>query len=229
MKGFICSGARLDPEIENFFRKIDVPIYQGYGLTETSPVVAVNSRNASKPGSVGKPVPGIEVKITDSGEIVTRGPHVMQGYFNRDDLTAEIIDSEGWLHTGDLGELDSEGFLYITGRIKNMIVLGGGKKVHPEEVEAALEKSTLWKEVCVTSCTSKKNILEGTEEVCAVIVQPAADETRVRAEIDSLLHHFASYKNPTRILLREEELPRTPTRKIKRHLVREWAEKKDKV
>lgn len=222
LKGFICGGARLDQEVAEFFGERNAPVFQGYGLTETSPVISVNSRHSNKAGSVGKPVPGIEVKIADDGEILTRGPHVMKGYYNREDLTREVIDAEGWLHTGDLGRFDSEGYLHVTGRLKNMIVLGDGKKVHPEEVEAALEKSTAWKEICVSSCISKKSILEGTEEVCAVVVQPFAGEKEVLNEIDSLTAGLAPYKKPVRIIFRNEELPRTSTRKIKRHLVREW-------
>jgi long-chain acyl-CoA synthetase len=222
MKGFICGGARLSQEIAEFFEQQNAPVLQGYGLTETSPVISVNSRHFNKAGSVGKPLPRTEVKIAEDGEILARGPHVMKGYYKREDWTREVIDSEGWLHTGDLGEFDSDGFLYITGRLKNMIVLGDGKKVHPEEVESALEKSTLWKEICVSSCLSKKNILEGTEEVCAVVVQPASGERDVLDEIDRLTAGLAPYKKPARILFRQEEFPRTSTRKIKRHLVREW-------
>ena len=224
VKGFICGGARLNQEVAEFFEQQKAPVFQGYGLTETSPVISVNSRHFNKAGSVGKPLPRTEVKIAQDGEILTRGPHVMKGYYMREDWTREVIDSEGWLHTGDLGHFDSDGFLYITGRLKNMIVLGDGKKVHPEEVESALEKSTLWKEICVSSCLSKKNILEGTEEVCAVVVQPSATEKEVLDEIDRLIEGLAPYKKPVRILLRQEELPRTSTRKIKRHLVREWIE-----
>jgi long-chain acyl-CoA synthetase len=222
VKGFISGGARLEQEVAEFFEQQNAPVFQGYGLTETSPVISVNSRHFSKAGSVGKPVPGTEVKIAENGEILTRGPHLMKGYYNREDWTREVIDSEGWLHTGDLGQFDSDGFLYITGRLKNMIVLGDGKKVHPEEVETVLEKSTIWKEICVSSCLSKKNILQGTEEVCAVIVQPMAEEKEVLDEIERLTAGLAPYKKPVRILFRQEELPRTSTRKIKRHLVREW-------
>ena len=222
MKGFICGGARLDQDAAEFFEKNKAPVFQGYGLTETSPVISVNSRHFNKAGSVGKPVPGIEVKIAKDGEILTRGPHVMKGYYNREDLTREVIDTQGWLHTGDLGRFDSDGYLHITGRLKNMIVLGDGKKVHPEEVESALERSTMWKEICVSSCVSKKSILEGTEEVCAVVVQPTAGEKEVRHEIDLLTAGLAPYKKPVRIFFRLEELPRTSTRKIKRHVVREW-------
>jgi len=220
LKGFICGGAKLNEDVADFFEQRRVPVYQGYGLTETSPVISVNSRNHHQPGSVGKVVPGIEVKLAEDGEILTRGPHLMKGYYRRSDLTAEVIDSEGWFHTGDIGQFDPAGYLYVTGRIKSLIVLGGGKKVHPEEVESALEKSSLWKEICVSGFESRNM----GEEICAVVVQPAADQTQIKEKIDSLLQNLANYKKPVRIFFRQEELPRTSTRKIKRHLVREWIE-----
>jgi long-chain acyl-CoA synthetase len=219
MKGFICGGAHLDAETERFFREAGVPVFQGYGMTETSPVISVNSRSEHRAGSAGKPLPGIEVKIAPDGEILTRGPHVMQGYYKRKDLTGQGTDPDGWLHTGDIGEFDADGYLYITGRRKNLIVLSTGKKVHPEEVERALENSSLWKEICV--CGVNRN---STEETCAVIVQPLAEESAIRMQIDRMLQNLAPYKRPQRFYFRQEELPRTPTRKIKRHLVREWIE-----
>ena len=131
-------GAPLDIGTLNFFESIGLPVYQGYGLAETSPVIASNGPTANRTGSVGKPLPEIEVMTDDDGEILTRGPHVMRGYFGNDELTASVIDADGWLHTGDIGHLDRDGFLFISGRKKNVIVLGSGKKVQPEELEAVL-------------------------------------------------------------------------------------------
>jgi long-chain acyl-CoA synthetase len=224
-RGFVCGGARLDPSVLQFFLEKKIPIFEGYGMTETSPVISVNGPGAFRSGSVGKPVSGIEVKISDQGEILTRGPHIMQGYFNHNDWTREVIDADGWLHTGDTGKLDADGYLSVTGRIKNLIVLGDGRKVHPEEVEIVLEKSSLWKEVCVSAFSSRRSVLQGTEEVCAVIVQAKAEEESVRQEIEKLTHELLPYKRPVRILFRQEELPRTITKKIKRHLVREWIDR----
>src|SRR4029453_1514969 len=150
-------------------------IYQGYGLTETGPIVAANTPSHYKLGSVGRPLPGVEVKLIAAngdaeGEIATRGPHVMQGYYNSDGLTAEVIDADGGLHTGDLGRFDQDGFLYITGRLKNLIVLAAGKKVHPEEVEEALAKASTIKELCIVGAIAGDGLKSGTEEVCAVVV-----------------------------------------------------------
>ena len=135
LRSFGSGGAPLNRPLEEFFKALGTPILQGYGLTETSPVIASNAFNAHRVASVGRPLPGVEIRIErkpdePDGEILTRGPHVMRGYFKRDDLTRAVIDSDGWFDTGDLGYLDQDGFLYITGRKKNIIVLGSGKIVH---------------------------------------------------------------------------------------------------
>ena len=239
LRVLISGGAPLEIEVGQFFQSLGIPMCEGYGLTETSPVIAGNGIRANKIGSVGRPLPGAEVKIdkkseTDTeGEILTRGPHVMQGYHKREDLTNEAIDSEGWLHTGDIGHLDEDGFLFITGRIKNMIVLGGGKKIFPEEVEAAFGPATKVKEVCVLGKKSKDGIKAGTEEVCVVAVpsdallhelkdDAKAIEQAIKKELDELGEHLASYKRPTRLFIKMDELPKTVTRKVKRPAVIEW-------
>lgn len=239
LRVLICGGAPLEPEIAVFFEQLGIPMLQGYGLTETSPVTTGNSLRANRIGSVGKALPGLEVFIdkknpTDSeGEILTRGPHIMKGYHHRDDLTSEVIDKEGWFHTGDIGHLDEEGFLFITGRIKNMIVLGGGKKIFPEEVEAALSQTPLAKEICVLGRKSTGGSKEGTEEVWAVVVpaDPVVKECgndiakiqqTLKKELDALAEHLASYKRPNKIAVSLEEFPKTATRKVKRQAVLEW-------
>jgi long-chain acyl-CoA synthetase len=233
---FVCGGAPLDPEVGEFFERIGIPVYQGYGLTETSPTISTNYPGHNKPGTVGLPLPSVSVKLADTGEILSIGPNVMQGYYGKPEMTAEVIDECGWFHTGDIGEIDKQGYIKITGRIKNMIVLSGGKKIFPEEVEAALEQSPLIKELCVMSLKIKSGNKAGTEEVGAVVVPcdelaKKSDEEiqkTVEAEIKTLCEaHLAPYKAPSAVVLHREDLPKTSTRKVKRKELEQWYEAQD--
>lgn len=244
LRAFISGGAPLDAATEDFLARLGVVVYQGYGLTETSPVISANRPDGARAGTVGRPWPGIEVRIVpldadgedakgsgvdnhglgendglgQEGEIRTRGPHVMAGYHGRADLTAEAFDDEGWFRTGDLGCLDVDGFLRITGRIKSMIVLEGGKKIHPEEPEELLARMAWVKEACVVAMPGP----DGKEEVAVVIV-PQADwslRKTARAEIDAALADLSPWKRPARIIFFERELPRTATRKVRRDAVK---------
>lgn len=228
--GCISGGAPLDIAVGTFFQRIGIRVFQGYGLSETSPIATINVDRHSDIASVGKPIRSFEAKVDpETGELLLKGPSVMKGYHNQPALTAEVIDEDGWFHTGDIAEIKNGGHVYITGRIKNMIVLSGGKKVFPEEVEAVLEKSPLFAEVCVFGLSRTFGSKDGTEEIAAVIVpqQEVIDkysdeelEKVVRAEVKQLSTHVTAYKRPVNIVVSKEPLPRTATKKVKRKEVK---------
>lgn len=228
--GCISGGAPLDIGVGRFFERIGIKVYQGYGLSETSPVVCVNTDKRSVLASVGRPLKHFEARIdSQTGELQLKGPSVMKGYHNQPELTREVIDEDGWLHTGDIAKIDKDGHIYITGRIKNMIVLAGGKKVFPEEVEAVLEKSEYLAETCVMGIHRSFGAKDGMEEVVAVVV-PKEDlyknhsdeevEKMVKDDIKVLSMQLTQYKRPSTVIIKKEPLPRTTTRKVKRNEVK---------
>jgi len=239
LRCFVCGGAPLDPVVELDFNAMGFRILQGYGLTETSPVVTVNNFKDCKYGSVGKPLPGVEVKILANsesaareGEIIVRGPNVMRGYYKNPEKTAEVL-RDGWFYTGDIGYFDDDGFLFISGRIKNLIVLGAGKKVFPEEIEEVMSKSPYIKEICVLGRVAQKGIRKGCEEVYAVVVPNIdmfekgmrQDKEAIRkiiaSELSRLGENLAEYKRIMDFEIWDEELPKTSTQKVKRKVLLE--------
>jgi len=228
--GCISGGAPLDIAVGNFFERIGIKVFQGYGLTETSPVISVNTDKHHDLASVGRPLKSYEVRVdAETGELQVKGPSVMKCYHNQPELTAEAIDADGWFHTGDIAKITSDGHIYITGRIKNMIVLSGGKKVFPEEVESVLEKSTYFAEVCVIGVSRTFGAKDGTEDIAAVVV-PSEEltskydketvEKLCRDEIKRLSLRLTPYKRPINVVVSSEPLPRTATRKVKRKEVK---------
>jgi long-chain acyl-CoA synthetase len=137
----VSGGAPLGRDLAEFFWGAGIPIFEGYGLSETSPVISVNTWGAVKMGTVGRPIPNVEVRIAEDGEILSRGPNIMKGYWNMPKETAEVVDAEGWFHTGDIGEIDAEGFLRITDRKKELIINAYGKNVAPAPIENSLKSS----------------------------------------------------------------------------------------
>ena len=148
MRLMISGGAPLATELALFFHGAGLPVLEGYGLTETAPILAVNTPQYFRPGTVGKPLPGVEIKIAEDGEILARGPGIMKGYYNRPEATAEAL-AGGWFHTGDIGQLDADGFLSITDRKKDLIVTAGGKKVPPQPIETKLKSDRFIAEAVV--------------------------------------------------------------------------------
>lgn len=238
---FISGGAALDPAIIKKFDLMGFTILQGYGLTETSPILSACTLENNIFGSVGQPLPGIEIKINEPnsegiGEIIAIGPNVMKGYYKNKEATDEVIRG-GWFHTGDLGKLDKQGNLYITGRCKDVIVLGSGINVYPDEVEFVLSKSPFISEICVFGGVLKKGALSGMEEVRAAILpdmeyfeawakkhkealSDQAVHNTIGAELERLSEGLATYKRVMKYYIVKDPLPKTPTRKIKRFSVR---------
>ncbi|MFA6356849.1 MAG: long-chain fatty acid--CoA ligase [Candidatus Omnitrophota bacterium] len=149
IKFFISGGAPLAKELAEFFFSLGIYIFEGYGLTETSPVATVNTFNAVKFGSVGRPIKDVEIRTAQDGEIFIKGPSVMKGYHRNEKATSEAIDADGWLHTGDIGYFDAEGFLYITDRKKDVIITAGGKNIAPQNVENLIKGDSYIQEVVV--------------------------------------------------------------------------------
>jgi long-chain acyl-CoA synthetase len=227
---FVCGGAPLADAIADFFAAVGAPVIQGYGLTETCPVVATNTLSGHRRGSVGRPLAGTETGFSASGEILVRGPHVARHYRLEGGTDERVADEDGWFHTGDLGHLDGDGFLYVTGRIKTTIVLASGKNVQPEEIERCLQACDGLVEACVVALGDGN--AQGGEEVCLVAVpvadgddagNAAGDGDSLRDRIRTTLARLAPYKRPRRIILRAEPLPRTASGKLLRAELAEWA------
>lgn len=224
-------GARLDPVIARDFLALGFRLTEGYGLTETAPVVAFNPLNRVRPGSVGVPLPGVEVKIVDPdaegvGEIAIRGPSVMRGYYRLPEATAEAM-RDGWFLSGDLGYLTTDGYIVITGRAKEVIVLSSGKNIYPEEIEEQYLKSAYIKEICLVPQTSDR--AGAAVEGLLALVLPDLDVFRakgltniaetIRWDMENVGRDLPAYKRPTGLRIVKEGFPRTRLGKIQRHLV----------
>lgn len=238
----ITGGAALSLDLYRFFVNADVPVYQGYGMTETSPVISANSPLAHKIGTVGTPFPGVQVRISEDGEILVKGPNVMRGYHNRPEETAKVISADGWIHTGDSGEIDGDGYLTVTGRIKELFKTSCGEYVVPAQIEYALNRSPLVDMAMVigegrqyVTCLIFPDITEVKAYRYALGMkdQPLTDFIRngsVKKEIEALiedvnlgLEHWEQIRNYTIIpdSLTVSNGMITPTMKIRRHAVSE--------
>lgn len=236
LRHIVCGGARLDPRVEEFFYAAGFHILQGYGLTETSPVVSLTPVGAAKPGTVGKPLDGVQVRFSEDGELLVKGPNVMLGYYHDAAQTDAILDCDGWLHTGDLARLDEHGYLQITGRKKEILVTSGGKNICPDPIEHELRKSPLIQQVMLVGDGRKylsALVVANYARVCQRVgIAPdtpgLADDLRVRAvlwqEIEGRQSSFAAWEQVKKFVLLEEkafEDPHllTPTQKLRRRQV----------
>jgi len=225
LKLIVCGGAPIEPKYVAGFRDFGITVLNGYGITECAPVVSVNRNHHYRDGSAGLPLPGCDVTIREPddsglGEICVRGDTVMQGYYNNETATNDAFE-DGWFRTGDIGYMDDDGFLFVTGRRKNLIVLSNGKNVYPEELEAGLMEIPLVKEVVVREVAAK-----GHSDVVAAEIFPDYEEASSLG-IDNLQAYFEksvedynklnpAYKRIRRVILRDTEFEKTTTKKIKR-------------
>lgn len=236
LKFFVSGGGPIGKTTIEGMEALGLNCYNGYGLTETSPVVSTTCAVRNKPGSVGLPIQGVEVRIDSpdaggNGEILVRGYNIMLGYLDMPEKTREVIDKDGWFHTGDIGMLDRDGYLFVTGRLKNIIVTKGGKNIYPEEIENLLLQSPLIAEAVVIGKLDK----DGGEYPHAIIHpnydslktletqenRPFTDEDiwkTIKAEIQKCTAGAAVYKIPQGFEISKEELPKTSSSKVKRFL-----------
>jgi long-chain acyl-CoA synthetase len=239
VKFFVSGGAPLSKDVAEFFYALGLVILEGYGLTETSPVIAVNTFENMRFGTVGKPIPGVEVKIAEDGEILAKGPNVMKGYYKKEAETKEVFEG-GWFHTGDIGYLDKDGFLVITDRKKDLIVTAGGKNVAPQPIENMIKTNPYVSSVLVLGNNRRfisaivvpdfeklepyarlKNI---PYESLADLVKKQEIVDFLLAEIDRSTPNLASYEKVKRIILLDKDFEieadeMTPTLKVKRNIV----------
>ena len=227
----VAGGAALDPEIEKGFNDLGFTVYQGYGLTETSPVIAAEDDKYRRLGSIGKAFPSMDVKIDNPneegiGELMAKGPTVMLGYYNNEEATKEALEPDGWFHTGDLARIDKDGYIFITGRKKYVIVLKNGKNIYPEELETLVNKIEGVKESFVYGRPED----DGDYKICVKVVYDkdlmkeiynVETEEEIKEclwnEVKKINKTMPAYKYIRDIIVTEKELIKTTTQKIKRH------------
>ncbi|MGH7608084.1 MAG: AMP-dependent synthetase/ligase, partial [Gemmatimonadales bacterium] len=237
---FVSGAAPLSADIAKFFFSAGLPVIEGYGLTESSPVLTINPLERIKLGTVGRIIPGVELKIAADGEILARGPNIMQGYYKLPEATRETVDEQGWLHTGDIGELDSDGYLKITDRKKELIKTAGGKYIAPQPIEGLVKRNKFVANAVVYGDRRKfpivlvvpnfdtlerwakeRNLSYASR---AELIGLADVQAKVEREVMGSLRDLAKFEAPKKVLLLEHDFTieageLTPTLKVKRRVV----------
>ena len=230
----ICGGGPLPASTFKMFNELGIDFVQGYGLTETSPITHLNPVEAYRETSVGKKIKECEVRIVDpdsdgNGTIYIKGPMVMKGYYNNPEATAEVLSDDGWLNTGDVGHEDGDGYLYLTGRAKNVIVTEGGKNVFPEEIEDHFQLYDEIEQVCIIGYELDKSMKSEGIRLIAYPADPlrkssggdrAAVEKRINEIVSEVNKELQPYKKITKVTVADEPLPMTSTKKVKRFEVK---------
>jgi long-chain acyl-CoA synthetase len=237
---FVSGAAPLSADIAKFFFSAGLPVIEGYGLTESSPVLTLNPLDGIKLGTVGRAIPGVELKIASDGEILARGPNIMQGYYKLPDATRETVDGEGWLHTGDIGELDSDGYLKITDRKKELLKTAGGKYIAPQPIEGMVKRNKFVANAVLYGDRRKYPIIlvvpnfDNLERWAkerslsyasrAELIELADVQAKVEREVMSSLRDLAKFETPKKVVLLENDFTiesgeLTPTLKVKRRVV----------
>lgn len=233
LKSIVCGGAPISPEIIKDFYHFGITVLEGYGITECSPLVAVNSPGKVKFHSVGQPVRFCQVKIDytpghETGEILVKGGNVMLGYYKNEEATRAAFTEDGWFRTGDIGYMDNKGYIFITGRKKNVIILSNGKNIFPEELEEHLTKNPAILEAVVLG---RNNAETGEIVITAIVVPNLAEgiyegkskeevEEIIKGEVRAINKKLPSFKHMTEVEVRFEEFEKTTSKKIKRYLVK---------
>jgi len=237
---FVSGAAPLSADIAKFFFSAGLPVLEGYGLTESSPVLTLNPLDGIKLGTVGRAIPGVELKIATDGEILARGPNIMQGYYKLPEATREAVDAEGWLHTGDIGEVDSDGYLKITDRKKELLKTAGGKYIAPQPIEGMVKRNKFVTNAVLYGDRRKfpiilvvpnfdnlerwareRNLSYATR---AELIELPDVKAKVEREVMDSLRDLAKYETPKKVVLLENDFTiesgeLTPTLKVKRRVI----------
>jgi len=216
LRTLAVGGAALPADVEDFWTQLGYTVIQGYGLTETSPLATYSTRGSTRARSVGKSLPNQELAVTETGELLLRGPHVFKEYYNNQAATGQVIDHDGWLHTGDIAEVDPDGFVFLKGRVKNMLLSSNGLNIYPEDIEAKLLNYGDIRDAVVLMDN------HADEPKLTAVLLTNRDEAYVRRVVGEVNQALASHQAiQNHIIWPDTDFPRTPTRKVRRQVIQE--------